>query len=203
MPTLLSKRSTVIRPVQQGLTLARAASSITRLAGAAKLADMAAYCLPAADLSLVLAEHATALVVAAVPLEPAARIVGMYPTLGPPDAERLAGIHTEPVERWIFVPRRQARFGEPGLGEFVTAIGHVLTAENPECQHLRRRQVWPEIGMEVTPGGRDQRIPVALLDPVLDIDPPRLHRAPFAAVFARMRRQMEKLRADAKLSQAK
>ena len=39
--------------------------------------------------------------IAAIPLEPAARIVGMNPALGAPYRERLAGIDTEIVERGI------------------------------------------------------------------------------------------------------
>jgi hypothetical protein len=49
------QQSTVVRPVQQGLALARAAPDITGLARAAKLRDMTADGLPAADLPLVLA----------------------------------------------------------------------------------------------------------------------------------------------------
>ena len=82
-------------------------TSIAGLAVASKLGDMAANGLPAADLSLVLARHAAALIVAAVPLEPAARIVGVYPAFGPPDAERLAGVDAEPVERRISLLLRQ------------------------------------------------------------------------------------------------
>lgn len=83
--------------MQQSLALPRPAPVIPRLAGSAKLSDMAAKSFPTGDLSLVLAGHATTLVVAAVPLEPATRIFGMYPSLRSPNAERLAGVDTETV----------------------------------------------------------------------------------------------------------
>ena len=203
VPKHLSQQPAIIRPVQQGLALARAASPVAGLAGATELSDMAANGLPAANLSLVLVEHAAALVVAAIPLEPATRIVGMYPASRPPDTERLASIYTEPVEGRISVILRQARLGEPAFGEFVAAISHVLAAEDSERQHLGRCQVWSEIGMEVATGGRDKNVSVALLHTVVHVDTPRLHRGPFAAAVARLRRQMAKLRAAAKLTQTK
>ncbi len=58
-------------------------------------------------------------------------------------------------------------------------------------------------GVEVAPCGCDQDVTGALLHPVVHFDPPWLHRAPFAALVAGLRRQMAKLRADAKLTQAK
>ncbi|POH29861.1 hypothetical protein ATY30_14220 [Sinorhizobium americanum] len=84
--------------MQQSLALTRPAPAIPRLASPTKLSDMAANSSPTDDLSLVLARHATTLMVSAVPLEPATRIVGMYPSLGSPDAERLAGVDTEAVK---------------------------------------------------------------------------------------------------------
>ena len=89
--------------MKQGLALARAAPDIAGLAGAAKLRRMAADGLPAPDLPLVFARHPPAPIVPAVPLEPAARIVWVYPSLGSPDAKRLAGVDAETVERRILV----------------------------------------------------------------------------------------------------
>ena len=71
----------IIGPVQQRLSLSRAAALIARLAIASDLCDVAANCLPASDLPGVLFRHAPAHVVAAIPLKPAARIVGMNPAL--------------------------------------------------------------------------------------------------------------------------
>ena len=91
----------VVGPVQQCLALAPPAQQIAGLAMLLDLPDMAADRFPAADLPRVLIRHAAAHVVAAIPLEPAARIVGMEPTFAPPFRQRLAGIDAEEIERRI------------------------------------------------------------------------------------------------------
>ena len=68
---------------------------ITRLAVSFDLVDVAPNSLPPLDLPRVLVRHAATNVVAAVPLEPAARIVRMNPALAAPDRQRLAGIDAE------------------------------------------------------------------------------------------------------------
>src|SRR5262245_34892064 len=80
----LSDFSAVVGPVQQRLALALATGEIAGLAMLLHLAHVAADRLPASDLALVLLRHAAAHVVAAVPLEPAARIVAMDPALALP-----------------------------------------------------------------------------------------------------------------------
>ena len=71
----------VVGPVQQRLALAAAAEQVARLAVLLHLADVAADRLPALDLAAVLRRHAAAHVIAAVPLEPAARVVLVDPAL--------------------------------------------------------------------------------------------------------------------------
>ena len=86
--------------MQQRLALARAAMAIARLAIPFHLRDVAGDLLPALDLAgivLVPAAHP----VAAIPLEPATRIVGMNPAHLPPDDERLGGVNAEEIERRI------------------------------------------------------------------------------------------------------
>jgi hypothetical protein len=126
------QQSTVVRPVQQGLALARSARDIARLEGAAKLRDMTADGLPAADLPLVLARHPPARIVAAVPLEPAARVVWIYPALGPPDTERLAGVDAEAVARRILA-LRQARPANQLLGNSLRQSVMYLPPKTPSA----------------------------------------------------------------------
>jgi hypothetical protein len=67
--------------MQQHLPLARAAHGIARLAMLSHLRDMPPHRLPAADLASILAGHPPAHEIAAIPLEPAARVVGMNSAL--------------------------------------------------------------------------------------------------------------------------
>src|SRR6476620_1430858 len=71
--------SAIIRPVQEGLPLALAAGLITMFAVALKLGNVAAHSVPAPDLPRILFWHSPAHIVAAIPLEPSAWIVGMNP----------------------------------------------------------------------------------------------------------------------------
>src|SRR5215472_15560055 len=93
--TVSSNLAAVIGPVQQSLTLTWPARWIARLAVLLYLRDMPPDCLPALDLTGVLLRHAAAHVVAAVPLEPAARIVGVNPAFITPDRQRLASVNTK------------------------------------------------------------------------------------------------------------
>src|SRR5262245_54317740 len=110
--------------MQQRLALAGTAPEVTRLAGASYLRDVPAHRLPAADLALIRSRQPPAAPVAAIPLEPAARIVGMDPALGAPHRQLLAGVDAEEVQRGIASSRRKFRAGKPILRELVPAVGH-------------------------------------------------------------------------------
>ena len=84
--------------MQEGLPLPSAAPQIAGLACKLKLMDVSADCFPAFDLAIVFVEHSSPHIVAAVPLEPAARIVRIYPPLPAPFGERLTGFDAEVVE---------------------------------------------------------------------------------------------------------
>src|SRR5262245_7885335 len=135
--------------MQQRLALAGAAEEIARLAVALDLADVAADRLPAADLALVLRRQAAAHIVAAVPLEPAARIVGMNPAVVAPHRERLAGVDSKKIEGAIAPARRELGTRKPRRRKLLARVGHVLAAEHPELQHLLRRELRLEFGIEV------------------------------------------------------
>ena len=57
--------------------------------------------------------------------------------------------------------------------------------------------------MKVTANWRNESVPVALLHPIIHDDPPGSHRAPCDSGFERLRRQMDKLSAAAKLTHAR
>jgi len=79
------------------LTLTRPAHQVARLAVLLDLRDVPPDRFPALDLAGVLLRHSAAHVVAAVPPEPAARIVGMNPAFITPDGDKLASVNTEVV----------------------------------------------------------------------------------------------------------
>ena len=79
------KLSGIISPVQQRLALPAPAVLVTGRAVLLDLGDMACHGQPAFDLAFVVCT-APAHVVAAIPLEPTARIIGMDPAFGAPVA---------------------------------------------------------------------------------------------------------------------
>jgi hypothetical protein len=93
-----SQLAAVVGPVEQRLPLPPAAPEIAGLARKLKLTHMTADCLPAFDLPSVLVGHSSPHVVPAVPLEPAAWIVGVYLSLPAPFGKRLTGIDVKVVE---------------------------------------------------------------------------------------------------------
>src|SRR3954447_23936008 len=103
----------VIGPMQQGLTLARPAHRVAGFAVALDLADMAAHRPPPLDLPRILLRQPTAEIVAAIPLEPAARVVRKNPSFVPPYRQLLAGIDPEIIERTIAPARGQLRVDKP------------------------------------------------------------------------------------------
>src|SRR4029450_7009197 len=83
-----SQRAAVVRPVQQGLALFPPALQVAAGAVVAHGRGVARGRAPAADLAPVV-RRAAPHVVTAIPLEPAARILWMDPSLAPPRGERL------------------------------------------------------------------------------------------------------------------
>src|ERR1700684_1064740 len=135
-----SDLTAVVGPVQQRLPLAGSARQIAGFAVALDLSDVPSYRLPALDLPAIFLGRPSAHVVAAIPLEPAARIVGMYPSLGTPDLQRMNRIHAQAVQRTAAPSRGQLRMAEPARRKLIARIGHVLAAKYAQPQHLLRRQ---------------------------------------------------------------
>src|SRR6185437_7205258 len=98
---------------------------------------MATDRLPAADLAFVFFFHSPASVITAIPLKPAARIIGMNPAFALPFRQRLAGVDAEEIEAAIAFSFGEFGVLEPAPGKFTPAIGHVLSAEHAKPKHLR------------------------------------------------------------------
>src|SRR5262249_9331393 len=146
------------------------AQQVAGLAMLLYLPHMPADRLPALDLAAVLVRQAAAHVVAAVPLEPAARGVGMNPAVLLPDRPRLAGVDAEEIQRAVAAARRELGAPPPAFRKLAPAIGQVFAAEHAEREHLRRRQIRLELRIEPAPGRRRERVPVMPLHLVADGD---------------------------------
>jgi hypothetical protein len=162
----------VICPVQQSLALSFSTQQVTRLTMSPDLRDVPPHRLPARDLTPILMRHAAAHGVAAIPLKPPTRVIGMYPSLSLPDRQRLASVDAEIVQRRIAPVRRQPDAGKPTGGKFVAAIGHVLAAEYAEGEHLPWRQLRMEFRIEASSGGSVKRVDIAALHPIVYNDGP-------------------------------
>ena len=88
----------IISPLQQRLPLSRTAKWITRFTVLSNLCHVPSEDFPTVDLASVLFRHAPAHIVAAVPLEPTARVVRVYPSFSSPFGKGLAGIDTEIIQ---------------------------------------------------------------------------------------------------------
>ncbi len=127
---------------------------------------------PSRDLTLIFAGDTPAHVIAAIPLEPPARVVLENPSLLLPLRKREAGVHLEIVQ-FGCVPRG-AKLGvrEPIGRELAPAIGQVLASKDSESEHLLGCELRPETWMKSPAHGLDPFIPVAMLHPVVDDNKP-------------------------------
>ncbi len=159
----------IVGPVEQRLSLLGAAGEVAGAAVFLNLGEMAANGPPAADLPLVV-RTAAAQIVAAVPLKPAPRIIGVYPTLGPPHGQRLRGVDPKEIQIRIVPVRAELGLLKPILRKLFAAIGHVLPAKHAEPQHLLGCKLGTEFGMKVSARRRGQNVNVAPLHQVMHFD---------------------------------
>src|SRR5262249_32074595 len=153
----------VVCPMQQRLPLPAPAQEIAGLAVFLHLAHVPFNRLPALDLSCILIRQTAAHVVAAIPLEPSARIVRVDPAFASPFGQRLACV--DPKEIACVVATAGSEFGadEPAFRELTSAISHVFAAEYAEFEHLWWRELRLELGIEVPAGCRAQHVAIAFL----------------------------------------
>ena len=157
----------VVRPLQQRLALARAAEDVSRLAIGPHLPGMAGKGAPAPDLDRIDIGQAAAEIIAAIPLEPAARVRPVYPALLSPHRKRLAALDAETVQCRIG-PVRNPRLFEPACREFAPAVVAILALEDAEFEHFDRREMRGESGGETSTVLRRQFVGIAGLHAVID-----------------------------------
>jgi hypothetical protein len=160
--------------MQQRLTLTPAASEIAMFAVLLQLRDVTSSGAPTSDLTQIIFMPAPT-VIPAIPLEPAARIIRMDPTLAPPLRERLRRDHAKKIQRSTRPIRRKLGPSEPARRKFLATIGHVLPAKHAKLEHLFRRQLGSESGAECAPRWFRAEINVTLLHFVVHFHADRLH----------------------------
>ena len=129
------------------------------------LPDLPPQVRPSPDLPGIFGLRSAARVVSAIP-KPAARIVGVNPSLPAPDGQGLARIDAEEVERAIPPLCGKPRLREPTCRKLVTTVRHVLSAEDAELEHLPRSKLRMKLRVKVAPGSRRQLVAIPRLHPV-------------------------------------
>jgi hypothetical protein len=139
------------------------------------LPDVPSHCFPTADLSVVFFRRAAAHIVAAVPLKPAAWIVGVNPSVLAPGGQRLARMYAKVIERTVAAGVSELRAREPTIGELGPSISHVLAAEHTQLEHLFGRQPWMELRIKVSASRLNKLIAIPALHRIIHGDGSLLH----------------------------
>lgn len=157
--------------MQERLALARSAVEVMPAAIVCDLCRMPGKRFPAFDLSFVLTvvESATP-IVPAVPLEPPARIVFVYPSFFDPLRKGLTRMDLKE----IYVRIRRV-FGElcrskPTARKLIYAIAHVYAIEHSEGEHFFRSELWFEFGIKMFARRLGEFVRVPALHSVVDGD---------------------------------
>ena len=175
-------RSRVICPVEKCLPLAWPAECVTWAAIGLYLAYMASHSVPTAYLTCVFFWQASAHVVPAVPLEPAARIVFVNPALSAPLGQRLRGVDFEKVEFRVARAFGELCAPKPRSRKFFRAVTHIDAAKDAGVEHL----AWCEFGFKIrskSPADRrGQLVRIPFLHAVVHCH--FFHRFPFKRTMA-------------------
>lgn len=132
---------------------------------------MSANGFPAFDLPLVFCAKSSAHVVAAIPLEPSARIMCFIdPSLIPPNFQRLTGMLVKKVYGVIVLFGRKFGTREPAFWKFIFAVGHVLAAKDAKREHVFWRKVWRKVRVKISSCGFGAGVRVAALKCVVNND---------------------------------
>lgn len=148
--------------------MARSTQEVPAIAVPGELPDVTADCSPTANLALVLVRYPSPLIVTAIPLEPAARVVRVDPSLGAPHRQRDTRFDAEKVKVAVGGSRGKLRLSKPGLGKFVTTIAQVNTAEDSEREHFLGGEVWRKLPVKIPSDRGDQLVPVTALHVIVD-----------------------------------
>src|SRR5271156_5394647 len=165
-----SNLAAVVRPVEQSLALPWPTHGIAGLAILLNLRDVSSDRLPALNLACVLGRCASPHVISAIPLKPAAWILGMYPSFLSPNREGLACVNAEVIEGAVAVGERQLSVRKPAGRKFIAAVRHVLAAEYAEGEHLLRRKLGAKFWIEIASDWFGEDVTISPLHRVVDID---------------------------------
>ena len=160
--------------MKEGLALAAPAIQIARGTMLLQLRDMAADGAPSLNLPKIVGMPA-ARVIAAIPLEPAARIVGMNPSFFAPNLQRLRSVDAEIIQARPRAIRRKFRARKPTRRKFLPAIGHVFPPEYAQRQQLLRAKLGVKSEAKFPPHRLRSPIHIILLHFVTDDDAHRVH----------------------------
>ena len=140
------------------------------------LSHVANHSFPTLDLTSVIC-MSPAHIVATIPLEPASRIIGMYPAFCLPHRKGLACIHPKEVQMFVLflrpllsLMRRLSKLGvnEPVTWKLLKAICHILSSEHTEFKHLFGSEVWLECWIKVFSLWFSEVVDVSRLHPIVD-----------------------------------
>jgi hypothetical protein len=153
--------------VEEGLALGRATREIARAAIFGHLSQMPPDRQPPLYLPLIIFASATQ-VVAAIPLEPAMRILFVDPTLFLPNRERLAGSHFEKIEFIVLLSIfRKLHSLKPVLrqisGDQPFDSDEVSTPKDSDLEHLFGREIRLESFVKIFADRFSQKVFVIFL----------------------------------------
>lgn len=149
--------------MQQRLPLSRPTQHVSRLAVGLYLPNVSSECIPAFNLSCVLFGNSAPHIVPAVPLEPATRIVFVYPSLAAPFGEWLRGFYFEIVQIFVSLVCGKFCMGKPRLWEFLSAVSHVDATKCSQTQDFCWSKLWSKCRVNALPWRFCKRIAVSLL----------------------------------------
>ena len=165
--------------MKQGLALSPPAAQIAFFAVLDESRDVPRDPAPALNLARVVVAAATR-VVAAVPLEPAPRILRVDPSLAPPLRQRLRRVNAEVIDSSGRDAPRRVWPLQTSSTEISRAIGQVFSTEHAEREHLFRRELGFEAFRKVSSGR---------LRPVVDVTVLHLVVDDYSPIHARSHRQ--------------
>lgn len=160
--------------MEQRLPLAAPALKVASCAVLLQLRHVSPDEAPSFDLSQLVRMPSPG-IVPAIPLEPAAGIIRMNPSLRLPDFERLRSIHSKIVQGRPVPVLAKLGASEPARRKLFPAISHVFPAEDSKREHLPRRQPRRKFRSKFAADRFRPPVDVRLLHPVVHQYPDRFH----------------------------
>lgn len=133
---MVSQPPAIVGPMKHCLALPGPAGKGGFTAVLFDLSYMPLYGFPSLYLPQVFFWKAPAHIVAAVPLEPSARVILMNPAFFYPNRQRLAGVNLEIIQLRIVPLGAKLCFLKPACRKFFAAVSHIFPAKNTQFQHF-------------------------------------------------------------------